>query len=104
MAVGSGATSLGGMRFDLKDQAKLEREALRLAVADARAKAEAAAAGAGKAIDRILRIEEQGVITPPMPIPMARQSLQAAAADVAPPISAGQTEIRARATVTASLK
>jgi uncharacterized protein len=104
MAVGSGATSLGGMRFDLKDQAKLEREALRLAVADARAKAEAAAAGAGKAIDRILRIEEQGVITPPMPIPMARQSLQAAAADAAPPISAGQTEIRARAIVTASLK
>jgi uncharacterized protein len=104
MAVGSGATSLGGMRFDLKDQAKLEREALRLAVADARAKAEAAAAGAGKSIDRILRIEEQGVVTPPMPIPMARQSLQAAAADAAPPISVGQTEIRARAIVTAVLK
>ena len=47
IAVGSGATSVGGIRFDLKDRAKLEREALRLAVADARAKAEAAAAGAG---------------------------------------------------------
>jgi uncharacterized protein YggE len=104
IAVGSGATSLGGMRFDIKDQAKLEREALRLAVADARAKAEAAAAGAGRAIDRILRIEEQGIITPPMPIPMARQNLQVAAADAAPPISTGQTEIRARATVTAILK
>jgi len=104
IAVGSGATSLGGMRFDIKDQAKLEREALRLAVSDARAKAEAAAAGAGRAIDRILRIEEQGIITPPMPIPMARQNLQLAAADAAPPISTGQTEIRARATVTAVLK
>jgi uncharacterized protein len=104
IAVGSGATSLGGIRFDLKDQAKLEREALRLAVADARAKAEAAAAGAGRAIDRILRIEEQGVVTPPMPIPMARQSLQAAAADAAPPIAVGQSEIRARATVTAVIK
>ena len=31
----------------MKDQAKLEREALRLAVADARAKADAAAAGDG---------------------------------------------------------
>ena len=32
MAVGSGATSVGGVRFDLKDRAKLERDALRLAV------------------------------------------------------------------------
>jgi hypothetical protein len=103
MAVGSGATSLGGIRFDLKDQAKLEREALRLAVADARAKAEAAAAGAGRTIDRILRIEEQGVVTP-IPIPMVRQSLQVGAADATAPISTGQTEIRARATVTAVLK
>src|SRR3954466_5550561 len=40
IAGGSGATSLGGVRFDLKDRSSLEREALRLAVADARAKAE----------------------------------------------------------------
>jgi len=50
IAAGSGATSLGGIRFDLKDQARLEREALRLAVADARAKADAAAAGAGASV------------------------------------------------------
>ena len=37
IAVGSGATTVGGIRFDLKDRAKLEREALRLAVADAAA-------------------------------------------------------------------
>ena len=37
MAVGSGATSVGGVRFDLKDRAGAEREALRLAVADAKA-------------------------------------------------------------------
>jgi len=43
IAVGTGATSVGGIRFDLKDRAKLERDALRLAVADARAKAEAEA-------------------------------------------------------------
>jgi hypothetical protein len=102
IAAGSGATSLGGIRFDLKDQAKLERDALRLAVADARAKAEAAAAGAGRTIDRILRIEEQGMVTP-VPMPMVRQSLQVTA-DAAPPISTGQIEIRARATLTAILK
>lgn len=104
MAVGSGATNVSGIRFDLKDQAKLEREALRLAVADARTKADAAASGAGRSVDRILRIEEQGVIVPPMPVRMAREVAQATVADAAPPISAGQTEIRARATVTASLK
>ena len=47
IAAGSGATSLGGIRFDLKDRAKLRSEALKLAVADARVKAEAAAAGCG---------------------------------------------------------
>ncbi len=106
IAVGSGATSLGGIRFDLKDQAKLEREALRLAVADARSKAEAAAAGAGRAIDRIVRVEEGAIEGGPIPMPrvvMARQTLAADAA-AAPPVSAGQTEIRAHVTLTAVIK
>lgn len=103
LAVGSGATSVGGIRFDLKDQAKLEREALQLAVADARAKAEAMAGGAGRTIERILRIEEQGVAAPPVPVRMYREA-QLASADAAPPISAGQMEIRAQVTVTAILK
>jgi len=104
IAAGSGATSLGGIRFDLKDQARLEREALRLAVVDARAKADAAAAGAGRSVDRILRIEEQGVTAPPMPVRLMREVAQSASADSTPPISVGQTEIRARVTVTAVLK
>ena len=104
IAVGSGATSIGGVRFDLKDQAKLEREALRLAVDDARANAAAMAAGAGLAIDRVIRVEEQGVSAPPVPVRMYREAAQLAAADATPPISAGQMEIRARVTVTATLK
>lgn len=104
IAVGTGATSVGGIRFDLKDRAKLEREALRLAVLDARAKADAAAAGAGRSVDRILRIEEHGVQSPiPLPRPMMREVAQMAASD-APPISAGQMELRAQVTVTAVLK
>ena len=104
IAVGSGATSLGGLRFDLKDRAKLEREALRLAVADARTKAEAAAAGAGRAIDRIIRIEEGPLDGGPIPMPrIARQELQAGVA-AAPPISTGQMEIRARVALTAVIK
>jgi uncharacterized protein YggE len=104
IAVGSGATSLNGIRFDMKDQAKLEREALRIAVNDARSKADAAAAGAGRAIDRILRIDEQGAVSPPIPVPYMRQAAQSAVADAPPPIAAGQMEIRARVSVTAVLK
>ena len=104
VAVGTGATSVGGIRFDLKDRARLERDALRLAVADARAKAEAAAAGAGQAIARVTRIEEQGGIARP-PMPMFREvaALQSDAANT-PPIAAGQMELRAQVTLTAELK
>jgi hypothetical protein len=101
IAVGSGATSLHGIRFDLRDRARLEREALRLAVADARAKAEAAAAGAGRSLDRIVRIDEQAVGPRPVPQLMLRES--AAAVD-GPPIVAGQTQVAARVTLTATLK
>jgi uncharacterized protein len=104
MAVGSGATSVGGIRFDLKNRAGLEREALRLAVVDAKAKAEAAAGGAGRVIDRILRIDEQGVIAPPMPVRMMRMEAAQANDSAAPPISAGEMEIRATVTLTAALK
>ena len=104
IAVGSGATSLNGIRFDVKDQAKLEREALRLAVAEARLKADAAAAGAGRSIDRVLRVDEMNGVAPPVPVRMMREAAQAVAADAAPPISAGQMEIRARVSVTAVLK
>ena len=104
MAVTAGATSVGDIRFDLKERAKLEREALRLAVADARARSDAAAAGAGQSVARVVRIEEHGVISPPQPpMPMMRMSMaKEAQADV--PIAAGQMELRARVTLTCELK
>jgi uncharacterized protein YggE len=103
IAGSSGATSLGGVRFDFKDRSKLEREALRLAVADARAKADAIAAGAGRSVDRVVRLEEQGVSGGPVPV-MFRREAGLAAAQAAPPIEAGQTELRAQVTLTAILK
>ena len=102
LSVGQGATRVGGLRFDLKEQAKLEREALRLAVAEARAKAEAAAAGAGRNVDRVIRVEEAGV---PRPQPMFRAvAMEARAADAPVPVSTGQIEVRAQATVTLAVK
>src|SRR3990172_1209193 len=102
MTVGSGAASVGGVRFDLKDRAKLERQALRLAVEDARARADAAAAGAGRSIDRVLRIDAQSGGAP-IPTPRFGTMTESIAAQ-APPIAAGQMEIRAQVTLTSTLK
>ena len=101
IAGGSGATSLGGVRFDLKNRAQLERDALRQAVENARLKAEALAAAAGRSVERIVRIEEQGG-SDGQPRPMFRAA--AAVNDAAPPISAGQIDITAAVSVTVSLK
>jgi uncharacterized protein YggE len=102
-AVGSGATSVSGVRFDLKDRDAAERQALRLAVRDARARADAAASGGGVTIDRVIRIEEQremGEIVRPMT--MAMRGSEAAQAAV--PLEAGEIEIRSRVTLTVSIR
>jgi len=101
LVVTAGATSVENVRFDLKDRERIERDALRLAVADARARAASAAAGAGMSVDRIIRIDEQGVSSPP--IPLRRETFQAAAA-AAPPVAAGSMEVRAHVTLTTLLK
>ena len=104
-AVGSRATSLGGIRFDVRDRRTLERQALRDAVADARARADAAAAGAGAGgtIGRVIRIEEQGAA--PSVQPPFRMAMQADAGQVATtPIAPGRIEVRVSVTLTASLR
>jgi len=104
-AVGSGATSVGGLRFDLKDREAAEREALGLAVRDARTRADAAASGAGMRVDRVLKIEDHR-IQPPEPRPMMamRMEVQTAAAAPDVPVSAGTISIRAMVTLTAAIK
>ncbi len=103
-AVSSGATSVSGVRFDLKDRAAADRDALRKAVADARGRADAAASGAGMRVDRVLRIEEQRTTSvEPRPVMMMRQSAAMAEA-AAPPIAPGELEVRAVVTMTSSIK
>jgi uncharacterized protein len=104
-AVGSGATSIHGLQFDLKQRLQLEREALTRAVADAMARAEAAATGAKRSVDRVVRIDEgmQAPIVRPVQ-EFARMATADAAAPPATPISEGEIEIRAVVTVTATIK
>lgn len=103
LVVQAGATSVTGVRFDVKDRAGAEREALRLAVIDARGRADALAAGAGRAVDRILRIDDgPRAFKGPTPQPML---MRAVAADGAPtPVESGMIEIQAQVTLTVAIK
>ena len=93
----SGATSIAGLHFDLRDRAVVERDALRLAVEDAMARARAIAAGAKGTLGPILRIEDQVEMYKPTPIPM---TMRAEAAAPQTPVSPGEIEITARVTLT----
>jgi uncharacterized protein YggE len=101
VVVQGGATSVSGVRFDIQDREKAEREALRLAVVDARSRAEAAAAGAGRAIDRIIKIEDAREAGAP-PRPMMTYAMKTADA-AQTPVEPGLIEIRSRVTITTSM-
>ncbi len=102
VAIAAGGTSVQGVRFDLKQRAASEREALTRAVADARARADAAAKGAGAVVVAVMRIEESGVQAMPVEAPMMRMAADAMPS--APPIAAGEVVIRASVTLTAAIK
>ena len=105
VAITNGANSVQGVRFDLKQRATLEREALKRATADARARADAAASGVGGSIGRVLRLEEPRAQYPvPPPMPMMREMAAQDAQAPSTPIVAGEIEIRSTVVLTASLK
>jgi hypothetical protein len=101
-AVGSGATNLHGLRFDVKNRDRVEQQALQAAVTNAMAKAQAMATAASRAVDRILRIEESFSGSAPQPMVMERA--MAARADASTPVAAGELEIRAQVRLTAAIK
>lgn len=98
----SGATSISGLRFDLKQRAAVEREALQSAVKDALGRAEAMAAGAGRSLGPIVRVEEQAMSGPIERGFMTMTGQRAAAP--ATPVTPGETEIRAMVTLTVSIR
>jgi uncharacterized protein YggE len=98
----SGATSIAGLRFDLKDRDTVERDALRQAVRNAMGRAEAMASGANRSLGPIVRIEEQGggVVTPvPYQTMMRVEGGQAGT-----PITPGQVDVRVHVTLTVSIR
>lgn len=104
IAITSGANSVHGVRFEVKAREALEREALKRATIDARARADAAAAGVGASVTRVIRIEEPSArVYPPQPPMMMREAMAADGA-ARTPIVAGEIEIRAAITLTATIK
>jgi len=101
----SGAASVAGLRFDLKDRTSSELEALRLAVKDATGRAEAIAAGAGRRLGPIIRLQEQRN-TMPSPIYRSEAAMVAGgmAARAPTPIEAGEIQVTATVTLTVGLQ
>jgi uncharacterized protein YggE len=104
-SVSSGATTVSGVRFDVKARAQYEREALRLAVEDAMGRAQAMAAGAGRSVGPLLRVQEQRASVGP--VFRSAQSMGrggGTAAVVETPVAPGEIEIRGVVTVTVGIK
>ena len=101
--VGSGATTIHGLRFDAKARQAIEQEALKVAVGSAMTKADAIAAGAKRGVDRILRIEET-FSGGDGPRPMMERAVMMKMADTPTPIEAGEIEIRAQVRLTVAIK
>ena len=101
----SSTITIAGLRFDLKDRASVERDALKGAVEDAMGRAKAMAAGAGLSLGRTLRISEGGEIAPKFDQPQMMMARQANMAEsVATPIEPSDIEIRAHVTLTIEIK
>ena len=101
-AVGSGATNVHDLRFDVKNRDAVERQALERAVANGLAKANAMAAAAKRGVDRILRIEES-FVGGPQPVERAVM-MRMSAADASTPVAAGEIEVRAQVRLTIAIK
>lgn len=99
-SIAAGANAIHGVRWDLRERDKVERDALRRAVEDAKQRAEVAVAAASAKLGPVLRINEQRFDSPrPMDM-MMRQTAEVAAAAPSTPISPGEIEVRASVTVT----
>ena len=96
--------TIANLRFDLKDRAQLERDALRLAVEDAMANVKAMAAGAGVALGRIARIDQMGGSPKFQEIQQPMMAMRGAVDAVQTPISPSEIEIRSSVMLTVEIK
>lgn len=97
-SIASGGNAIHGVRWDIKDRVKVERDALRKAVEDAKQRAEVAVAAAGGKLGVVSAINEQRYDYQPKGDVMMMRTA-AAAPEAATPISPGEIEVRSTVTV-----
>lgn len=100
----SGATTVSGVQFLLKDYAPSRLQALRQAAQQARANAEAIASGLGMAVGTITAASDSYAIRPISTVDSRTAAAGGAASAVPTPIEAGMIEVRAVVTVEAELR
>lgn len=104
----SGAASVTGMRFDVKNREAVERDALMAAAKDALVRARAIAAGLGQTIGAIIRVQDQRLYSAQS---VDRITVQGGVAGgrgggamPQTPVEPGEIEIRAQMTVVVAIK
>ena len=99
-SIAAGGNQIHGVRWDIKDRDRVERDALRKAVEDAKLRAEIAVAAAGGKLGPVSSINAQQMYSPSPPPMMQnmRDAVEMQAAST--PISAGEIVVRATVTVT----
>lgn len=103
-SIAAGGNTIHGVRWDLQQRDRAEREALRDAVEDAKVRAEFAVAAAGAKLGPVLRIMEQRYDQPRQMDMMLRQAAAPETMQVETPISPGEIEIRSTVTVAFSIQ
>lgn len=101
----SGAASVSGLRFDIRNRSSVEQDALKRAVADAMARATSIAAGANHTVGSIVRITEQRISSArPAYYNFDSFSAGRAGGGGPTPVEPGQIEVRAQVTLTVAIK
>ena len=94
-SIAAGSNTIHGIRWDLQNRERAERDALRRAVEDAKQRAEVAVAAASAKLGPVLRISEARYDAPRPVDMMMRQEAMNVAAPQATPVSPGEIEMRA---------
>ncbi len=98
-ALESGANNINHIQFYIKNKEPLEKEALTLATQEAIDRAKILAKAAGVKLKRIASLSTRPTQVPPRPMMMRKAAMDTEAAEMAPPIEIGESEIRVQVTV-----
>ena len=98
----AGANDVAGISFTLKQDRPARDTALKEATREAMSKAQVIAQALGGRVSRIVEVQEEGFVRPPVPVPMAEYSMQGRVAST--PIEVGTLDVRSRVQLIAEIE